>query len=65
MIHGRTIYWGCVQQCIMNTESVDSQGQQFLDLLDQASWCHVAQPDLHGCTGVAWDVTDFGARAFF
>ena len=24
-----------------------------------------AQPDLCGCTGVAWDVTDFGARAFF
>ena len=21
--------------------------------------------DLCGCTGVAWDVTDFGARAFF
>ena len=24
-----------------------------------------ARPDLRGCTGVAWDVTDFGARAFF
>ena len=24
-----------------------------------------AQPDLCGCTGVAWDVTDFGAGAFF
>ena len=24
-----------------------------------------AWPDLHGCTGVAWDVTDFGAGAFF
>ena len=24
-----------------------------------------AWPDLCGCTGVAWDVTDFGARAFF
>ena len=36
-----TIYWGCMQQCIMKTESVDSLGQQFLDLLDQASWCHV------------------------
>ena len=24
-----------------------------------------AWPDLHGCTGVAWDVTDVAARAFF
>ena len=24
-----------------------------------------AWPDLWGCTGVAWDVTNFGARAFF
>ena len=24
-----------------------------------------AWPDLCGCTGVAWDVTDFGAGAFF
>ena len=24
-----------------------------------------AQPDLCGCTGVAWDVTGIGARAFF
>ena len=24
-----------------------------------------AQPDLRGCTGVAWDVTDFDAGAFF
>ena len=23
-----------------------------------------AQPDLHGCTGVAWDVTGIGAGAF-
>ena len=24
-----------------------------------------AQLDLHGCTGVAWDATDIGTRAFF
>ena len=24
-----------------------------------------AQPDLHGCTGVAWDVTGIGAGSFF
>ena len=24
-----------------------------------------ALPDLRGCTGVAWDVTDFGAGSFF
>ena len=24
-----------------------------------------AWPDLHGCTGVAWDVTDFGTGALF
>ena len=24
-----------------DTKSMDSLGQQFLDLLDQASWCHV------------------------
>ena len=24
-----------------------------------------ARPDLRGCMGVAWDVTDFDARAFF
>ena len=24
-----------------------------------------AQPDFHGCTGVAWDVTGIGAGAFF
>ena len=24
-----------------------------------------AWPALHGCTGMAWDVTDVGARAFF
>ena len=42
-----------------------TSGSTVLDLLDQAPWCHAAQPDLCGCTGVAWDVTDFSARAFF
>ena len=36
----------------------------------QISWIRClgamqAQPDLRGCTGVAWDVTGIGARAFF
>ena len=52
MIHGKTIYWGCMQWHIMITESVDSPGQQFLDLLDQASWCHAGMARsswLHRC----------------
>ena len=52
MIHGRTIYWGCVQWCITITRPVDSLGQQFLDLLDQASWCHAGMAGsswLHSC----------------
>ena len=47
-----TIYWGCMQQCIMITRSVDSPGQQFLDPLDQASWCHAGMARsswLHRC----------------
>ena len=44
---------------------MDSLGQQFLDLLDQASCAMWTWPDLCGCTGVAWDVTDFDAGAFF
>ena len=47
-----TIYWGCMQWCIMITESVDSLGQQFLDLLDQAFWCHAGMARslwLHRC----------------
>ena len=47
MIHGRTIYWGCMWQCTTRIRSVDSLGQQFLDLLDQVSWCHAGMPDLH------------------
>ena len=52
MIHSGTVYWGCVWQCIMITRSVDSLGQQFLDLLDQASWCHAGMAGslgLHRC----------------
>ena len=35
-----TIDWGCRWQCITMTRSVDSLVQEFLDFLDQASWCH-------------------------
>ena len=44
--------WGCMQQHIMITRSLDSPGQQFLDLLDQASWCHASMARslwLHRC----------------
>ena len=47
-----TIYWGCMQQHITKTESVDILGWEFLDLLDQASWCHVGMARslwLHRC----------------
>ena len=36
----RIIDWGCIQQCITITRSMDSLGQEFLDFLYQASWCH-------------------------
>ena len=35
-----TTCWGCMQWHMTRTRSVGSPGQQFLDLLDQASWCH-------------------------
>ena len=47
-----TIYWGCMWQCTMIARFVDSLGQQFLVLLDQASWCHVGMAGslwLHRC----------------
>ena len=47
-----TIYWGCMQWHIMKTESMDSLGREFLDLLDQASWCHAGMAGssgLHRC----------------
>ena len=47
-----TIYWGCMQWHIMITRSMDSLGQEFLDLLDQAFWCHAGMAKslwLHRC----------------
>ena len=44
MIHGKQ----CIWQCITITRSMDSLGQQFLNLLDQASWCHA------GTAGSLW-----------
>ena len=52
MIHGRTICWGCMQWHITIARAVDSLGQQFLDLLDQAFWCHAGMARsswLHRC----------------
>ena len=43
-----TICLGCMWHQMTRTRSVDSLGQQFLDLLDQASWCHV------GTAGSLW-----------
>ena len=65
MIHGKTIYWGYMQQHIMIAMSMDSLGQEFLNLLDQASWCHAGMARsswLHSC---GRDVTGISARAFF
>ena len=47
-----TFDWGCRQQCITMTRSVDSLGQEFLDFLDQASGCHAGMARsswLHRC----------------
>ena len=33
--------WGCIQWCNTRTRSMDRVGWEFLDFLDQASWCHV------------------------
>ena len=44
--------WGCRWQCITITRSMDSSGQEFLDFLDQAFWCHVGMARsswLHRC----------------
>ena len=56
MIHGSLttaiIDWGCIQWCVTITRSMDSPGQQFLDFLDQASWCQVGMARsswLHRC----------------
>ena len=46
------ICWRCMWWCMTRTRSVDSPGQQFLDLLDQASWCHAGMAGslwLHRC----------------
>ena len=43
-----TVGWGCISQCITITRSMDSLGWEFLDFLDQASWCHV------GMAGSLW-----------
>ena len=32
--------WGCIQQHVTMTRSMDSLGWEFLDFLDQASGCH-------------------------
>ena len=39
---------GCIQQCITMTRSMNSLGWEFLDFLDQASWCHL------GMAGSSW-----------
>ena len=50
-IYYMAIYYtitGDVCSCTWQSKSVDSLGQQFLDLLDQASWCHA------GMAGSSW-----------
>ena len=47
-----TQFVGDVCSSALRSRSVDSPGQQFLDLLDQASWCHVGMARsswLHRC----------------
>ena len=47
-----TIDCGCRWQCVTMTRSMDRPGQEFLDFLDQASWCHVGMARsswLHRC----------------
>ena len=65
MIHGNlntTIYWGCIWQHVATARSVDSLGQEFLDFLDQASWCHAGTAWIFvAAHAVAWDVTGIGA----
>ena len=46
------IDWGYMQWCMTRTRSLDSLGWQFLDFLDQASWCHAGTARslwLHRC----------------
>ena len=40
--------WECRWQCVTGTRSMDSHGWEFLDFLDQASWCHA------GMAGSSW-----------
>ena len=40
--------WGWIQQHVTITRSMDKLGREFLDFLDQASWCHV------GMAGSSW-----------
>ena len=59
------IYWGCVQWHITITRFVDSLSQEFLDLLDQASWCHAGMARSLGLHRCGMGCHRLGAGAFF
>ena len=57
--------WGCrwwhiTEQGLWTVQVNSSQISWIRHLGAMQAW-----PDLHGCTGVAWDVTGIGAGAFF